>query len=38
VLYNVLIKNDSGQAGMTSKERFSTFYEFISNKGFNLQD
>jgi len=27
VPYNVLKRNDSGQAGMTSKEGFSTFYE-----------
>jgi len=31
VLYNVLKKDDSGQAGMTSKEDFSTFYEIIKN-------
>jgi hypothetical protein len=29
VLYNVLKRNDSGQAGMTSKEGFSTFYETV---------
>jgi len=30
VPYNVLKRNDSGQAGMTSKEGFSTFYETIN--------
>ncbi len=30
VLYNVLKRNDSGQAGMTSKEGFSTSYETIN--------
>jgi len=30
VLYNVLKRNDSGQAGMTSKEGFSTFYETVT--------
>jgi putative IMPACT (imprinted ancient) family translation regulator len=29
VFYNVLKKDDSGQAGMTSKEGNSTFYENI---------
>ena len=29
VFYNILIKADSGQAGMTSKEGYSTFYESI---------
>jgi hypothetical protein len=29
VLYNVLKRNDSGQAGMTSKEGFPTFYEYL---------
>ncbi len=29
VLYNILIRDDSGQAGMTSKESYPTFYESI---------
>jgi hypothetical protein len=29
VFYNILIKDDSGQAGMTSKEGCPTFYECI---------
>jgi hypothetical protein len=29
VFYNVLKRDDSGQAGMTSKEGYSTFYEAI---------
>ena len=30
VLYNILKRDDSGQAGMTSKEGFSTFYDIIN--------
>jgi hypothetical protein len=30
VLYNVMKRNDSGQAGMTSKEGYPTFYETIT--------
>jgi len=32
VFYNVLKRDDSGQAGMTSKEGYSIFYEIIINK------
>jgi hypothetical protein len=29
VHYKILIRDDSGQAGMTSKEGYATFYESI---------
>jgi hypothetical protein len=34
VIYNVLKRDDSGQAGMTSKEGYSAFYETIKNDDF----
>jgi hypothetical protein len=34
VFYNILIKDDSGQAGMTSKEGCPTFYESIKYRLF----
>jgi hypothetical protein len=30
VLFNVLKRDDSGQAGMTSKTSYPTFYDFIT--------
>jgi hypothetical protein len=36
VFYNILIKDDSGQAGMTSKEGYPTFYESIKIAGERL--
>ena len=37
VFYNILIKDDSGQAGMTSKEGCPTFYESIIIKYQSLR-
>jgi hypothetical protein len=33
--HNALIRNESGQAGMTVLRRFSTFYEFVKDTHFS---